>query len=132
MADKAEIIVRKKGFWTKEQGGNHTLTLPSGTMFDAGAIEELPKNIRQHLLEYGFRQKLADAGAVGKDAPEEDRINGMNKRLVQLRSGDMSRANAGKGGQKITQAQIDAMSDKDFKTLNTIFPGRFKQTVKTD
>jgi hypothetical protein len=86
----------------------------------AGKIEDLPKNTRTHLLEYGFRQKLADAGAVGKDAPESDRIDGMNKRLVQLQSGDMTRANAGKGGVKITKEAIEGLEPDEKALLEKI------------
>lgn len=120
MADKVEVVVRKKGFWTLTAEGTQTLTLPSGTVFNAGAIKDLPKNIREHLLEYGFRQKLADAGAVGKDAPETDRIDGMNKRLVQLRSGDMSRANAGKGAVKISKESLKKLSKDEVALLEKI------------
>lgn len=115
-----QVVVRKKGFWTLTAEGTQTLTLPSGTVFNAGTIEELPKNIRQHLLEYGFRQKLADAGAVGKDAPENDRIDGMNKRLVQLRSGDMTRANAGKGAVKISKESLGKLDADEIKLLEKI------------
>jgi hypothetical protein len=120
MADKVEVVVRKKGFWTLTAEGTQTLTLPSGTVFNAGTIAELPKNIREHLLEYGFRQKLADAGAVGKDAPESDRIDGMNKRLVQLRSGDMTRANAGKGAVKISKESLGKLSKEELALLEKI------------
>lgn len=120
MADKVEVVVRKKGFWTLTAEGTQTLTLPSGTVFNAGTIEELPKNIRQHLLEYGFRQKLADAGAVGKDAPESDRVDGMNKRLVQLRSGDMTRANAGKGAVKISKEKLGELNKEELALLERI------------
>lgn len=78
---------RKKASW-KFEDGMATVTFPSGvnTTF---IMADVPSDIQDRLIEYGFKQKLSDslAGYEGSDQDKADLLQAM---YVQLVNGEWS------------------------------------------
>lgn len=73
---------RKKAYW-KFENGMATVTFPSG-LNTSFIMADVPSDIQDRLIEYGFKQKLSDslAGYEGSDADKADLLQAMYAQLV--------------------------------------------------
>jgi len=51
------------------------------------SLDDIHDSLREAVFAYGAKQILADAGAVGRSVPSEERLNRMEKRARGLRDG---------------------------------------------
>ena len=60
---------------------------PQGVPEFTFPLDDIHDSLREAVFAYGVKQILADAGAVGRSVPSEERLNRMEKRARGLRDG---------------------------------------------